>query len=257
MDYTETFSLAVKPATARLVLSIAMSLHWPLRQLDVSNAFLHGFLKEEVYMAQPPGYVDHQFPQHVCRLHKSLYGLKQAPRAWFDRVASQLLHLGFKASMADSSLFVYHSHQLIIYLIVYVDDIIIIGNSSSQVSHLVTAFSQAFELKDLGALSYFLGIQIMPTRFGLTLCQSKYASDVLHRFNMENSKPTKTPCCPHVRLTLFDGSVLRDPSEYRSMVGALQYLTFTRPDLAFSVHQLCQFMNTPTSSHLEAAKRVL
>ena len=201
--------------------------------------------------------MDHQFPHHVCRLHKSLYGLKQAPRAWFDRFASQLLHLGFEASMADSSLFVYHSRQIIIYLLVYVDDIIITGNSSSQLSHLVTALSQAFELKDLGALSYFLGIQIMPTRFGLTLCQSKYASDVLYRFNMENSKPTRTPCCPNVRLTPFDGSILPDPSEYKSMVGALQYLTFTRLDLAFSVHQLYQFMNTPASSHLEAAKRVL
>ena len=97
----------------------------------------------------------------------------------------------------------------------------------------------------------------MPTRFGLTLCQSKYASDVLHRFNMENSKPTKTPCCPNMRLTPFDGSVLPDPSEYRSMVGALQYLTFTCPDLAFSVHQLYRFMNIPTTSHLEVAKRVL
>ena len=180
--------------------------------------------------------MDHHFPHHVCRLHKSLYGLKQAPRAWFDRFVSQLLHLGFEASMADSSLFVYHSQQIIIYLLVYVDDIIITGNSSSQVSHLITALSQAFELKDLGALSYFLGIQIMPSRFRLTLCQSKYASDVLHKFNMENSKPTKTPCYPNVRLTPFDGSVLPDPSEYRSMVGALQYLTFTRPDLAFSVH---------------------
>ena len=97
----------------------------------------------------------------------------------------------------------------------------------------------------------------MPSKFGLTLCQSKYASDVLHRFKMENSKPTKTPCCPNVRLTPFDGSVLVNPSEYRSMMGALQYLTFTRPDLAYSVHQLCQFMNPPTTSHLEAAKRVL
>ncbi|XP_023881757.1 uncharacterized mitochondrial protein AtMg00810-like [Quercus suber] len=159
--------------------------------------------------------------------------------------------------MADSSLFVFASHQTIIYLLVYVDDIIITGNSSSQVSHLVTALSKAFELKDLGALSYFLGIQIVPSKFGLTLCQSKYAFNVLHRFKMENSKPTKTPCCPSVRLTPFDGSALSDPTEYRSMVGALQYLTFTRPDLAFSVHQLCQFMQNPTTSHLEAAKRVL
>ena len=257
IDYTETFSPVVKPTIVRLVLSIVVSFHWPLRPLDISNAFLHGFMKEEVYMQQPPGYVDHQFPHHVCRLNKSLYGLKQALRAWFDRFHSQLLHLGFEASIADSSLFVYHSHYIIIYLIVYVDDIIIIGNSSSQISHLVTNLSKVFELKDLGALSYFLGIQIMPSRFGLTLCQSKYASDVLHRFNMENSKPTKTPCCPNVCLTPFDGSILADPFEYRSMVGALQYLTFTRPDLAFSVHQLCRFMQHPTTSHLEAAKHVL
>ena len=208
-------------------------------------------------MQQPPRYVDAQFPHHVCQLHKSLYGLKQALRAWFDRFTSQLLHLGFVASVADSSLFIFHSHQTIIYLLLYVDDIIITGNSTSQVDHLVTALNSVFELKDLGDLSYFLGIQILPTRFGLTLCQSKYASDVLHRFSMENSKPTKTPSCPNSRLTPFDGTALPDPSEYRSMVGALQYLTFTRPDLSFSVHQLCQFMQHPTTSHLEAAKRVL
>ena len=161
------------------------------------------------------------------------------------------------ASVADSSLFIFHSHQTIIYLLLYVDDIIITGNSTSQVDHIVTALSSAFELKDLGALSYFLGIQILPTRFGLTLCQSKYASDVLHRFHMENSKPTKTPSCSNSRLTPFDGSALPDPSEYRSMVGALQYLTFTCPDLSFSVHQLFQFMQHPTTSHLEVAKRVL
>ena len=159
--------------------------------------------------------------------------------------------------MANSSLFVFDSHQTIIYLLVYVDDIIITGNSSSQVSHLVTALSKAFELKDLGALSYFLGIQIVPSKFGLTLCQSKYASNVLHRFKMENSKPMKTPCCPNVRLTPFDGSVLPNLTEYKSMVSALQYLTFTRLDLAFNVHQLFQFMHHPITSHLEVAKRVL
>ena len=190
-------------------------------------------------MQQPPGYVDSQFPSHVCKLHKSLYGLKQAPRAWFDRFTSQLLHLGFVASLADPSLFIYQFNHTTIYLLLYVDDIIITGNNSTQISHLIIALSHTFELKDLGALSYFLGIQIIPTRCGLTLCQSKYASDILHRFNMENAKPTKSPCCQSTCLTPYEGSLLPDPTNYRRMVGALQYLTFTRPDLSFSVHQLC------------------
>lgn len=139
----------------------------------------------------------------------------------------------------------------------YIDDIIITRNNYKHISHLIVALSVVFDLKDLGSLHYFLGIQITRTQFGLTFTQSKYAFDVLHRFHMENSKPTKTPCCPSTRLLPHDGVSVTDPIEYRSMVGALQYLTFTRLDLAFSVHQLCQLMSKPTSTHLGAAKRVL
>ena len=131
------------------------------------------------------------------------------------------------------------------------------GNNSKNISHLIVALSAVFNLKDLGSLHYFLGIQITRTQFGLSITQSKFAFDVLHRFHMENSKPTKTPCYPSTRLLPHDGVSLFDPIEYRSMVGALQYLTFTRPDLAFSVHQLCQFISKPTSTHLEAAKQGL
>ena len=208
-------------------------------------------------MQQPQGYVHPSKPHYVCKLLKSLYGLKQAPRAWFERFTSQLLHLGFVASLADSSLLVYQSGSTILYLLLYVDDIIITGNASNQITYLISALSATFDLKDLGPLNYFLGIQITPTKYGLTLSQTKYASDVLHRFNMHNSKPTKTPCYPATRLTPDSGMPLSDPSTYRSMVGALQYLTFTRPNLAFSVHQLCQLMQFPTTAHLEAAKRVL
>ena len=159
--------------------------------------------------------------------------------------------------MADSSLFIFCSDRTIIYLLLYVDDIIVTGNDSSQIASLIAALSTVFELKDLGDLHYFLGIQITPSPHGLLLSQSKYASNVLHRFHMENAKPTKTPCCPSTRLVPSDGVPFSDPTEYRSMVGALQYLTFTHPDLAFSVHQLCHFMCHPTSTHLEAAKWVL
>lgn len=221
IDYQETFSLFIKPATMRLILAIVVSCNWSLRQLDVSNAFLHGFFKEEVYMEQPPRYVDSAHPSYVYKLHKSLYGLKQALRAWFERFTFHLLHLGFIASVVDSSLFIFHFSGTIIYLLLYVDDIIVTGNSLVQITHLISTLSQVFDLKDLGPLNYILGIQITRTKFGLSLTQSKYASDVLYRFHMENSNLTKTPCCPSTRLVPHDGVALSDPSAYRSMVGAL------------------------------------
>ena len=136
----------------------------------MSNAFLHGYLKEEVYMQQPPSYVDATNPSYVCKLPKSLYGLKQAPQAWFERFTFHLIHFGFQASFADSSLFIFQSKSTIIYLLLYVDDIIITGNNSQHVSSLIAIHSSVFELKDLGDLNYFLGVQISRTQFGLTLC---------------------------------------------------------------------------------------
>uniref|UniRef100_A0A2N9ELB4 Reverse transcriptase Ty1/copia-type domain-containing protein n=2 Tax=Fagus sylvatica TaxID=28930 RepID=A0A2N9ELB4_FAGSY len=225
--------------------------------LDVKNAFLHGTLKEEVYMVQPQGYIDSTHPHHVCRLHKSIYGLKQAPRAWFESFTTQLLHLGFIASLADSSLFIYHHQQVIAYLLLYVDDIVLTSNSPSFLDHLILQLRKVFDLKDLGALHYFLGLQVSRTSDALHVTQSKYASDLLIKHHMVDSKPAKTPCSPNIRLSLHEGDLLSDPHGYRSLVGALHYLTFTRPDISFAVHQVCQYMTAPTSTHLTAAKRVL
>jgi hypothetical protein len=122
--------------------------HWNLRQLDVSNGFLHGFLKEEVFMQQPPGFVDSKLPHHVCKLHKSLYGLKQAPRAWFDWFTSHLFTLGFVASIADPSLFIFRHNGIVLYLLLYVDDIILTGNDSTAIGTLITQLASSFELKD-------------------------------------------------------------------------------------------------------------
>uniref|UniRef100_A0A2N9FWE2 Integrase catalytic domain-containing protein n=1 Tax=Fagus sylvatica TaxID=28930 RepID=A0A2N9FWE2_FAGSY len=257
VDFEETFSPVIKPPTVRLILSLAVSLNWPLRQLDVKNAFLHGTLKEEVYMAQPQDYIDHTHPHYVCKLQKSIYGLKQAPRAWFESFTTQLLHLGFIASSADSSLFIYKDNQVIAYLLLYVDDIVFTSNTPSFLDHLIQQLNSTFDLKDLGSLHYFLGLQITRSSSRLYITQSKYAQDLLKKHNMLDCKPASSPSCPNVRLAVHDGDLLTDPHAYRSMVGTLHYLTFTRPDISFVVHQVCQYMSTPTTTHLTAAKRVL
>ena len=257
INFVETFSPVVKPPTVRLILALAVTYNWPLKQLDVRNAFLHGILKEEVYMQQPTGYVDSTHPTHVCKLHKSIYGLKQAPRAWFESFTTQLLTLGFQPSSADSSLFIYKDGPIIAFLLLYVDDIVLTGNNSFFLNQLITSLSQVFELKDMGMLHYFLGLQITRSSQGLTLTQTKYATDLLTKHNMLNCSPCKTPCVPNTRLSATCGKPLTDVHAYRSLVGALHYLTFTRPDLSFAVHQVCQFMQAPIDIHLTVAKRIL
>uniref|UniRef100_A0A2N9J670 Integrase catalytic domain-containing protein n=1 Tax=Fagus sylvatica TaxID=28930 RepID=A0A2N9J670_FAGSY len=215
IDFDETFSPVIKPPTVRMILSLAVSLNWPLRQLDVSNAFLHGILKEE------------------------------APRAWFERFTGQLLQFGFTASAADSSLFIYRSKTIIAYLLLYVDDIVLTSNTPTFLDTLIHHLSSIFELKDLGPLHYFLGIQVTRDSKGLHLSQAKYATTLLHKHNMTSTKPVSTPCTPNTRLSLHDGEKLQDPHAYRSLVGALHYLTFTRPDLSFAVHQDADWAGDP------------
>jgi hypothetical protein len=257
MDYDETFSPVVKPATVRLILSIAAQQNWSLKQLDVSNAFLHGLLKENVYMQQPPGFIDPQYPKHVCQLQKALYGLKQAPRAWFERFTSHLLTMGFTPSLADPSLFLYRQGSTVVYLLLYVDDIIVTGNQPTVVQSLITKLAQEFDIKDLGQLKFFLGLQIDYRSSGFFVHQQKYATDLLAKFNMSTCKPCSTPFVSLSRIRKDDGIPLSDPTPFRSMVGGLQYLTFTRPDLSYAVNHICQFMHQPTDHHLVAAKRIL
>uniref|UniRef100_A0A2N9J0P4 Cysteine-rich receptor-like protein kinase 10 n=1 Tax=Fagus sylvatica TaxID=28930 RepID=A0A2N9J0P4_FAGSY len=238
VDFDETFSPVVKPPTVRIILSLAAQNQWSLRQLDVSNAFLHGLLKENVYMTQPIGFIDSAKPSHVCQLHKSLYGLKQAPRAWFERFTSHLLTLGFSASVADASLFILHHGSTTVYLLLYVDDIIITGNNPTAISDIITQLSNAFELKDLGPLRYFLGLQIDYKKVGLFVHQHKYITDLLTKFHMTECKAASTPIATTSSLSTTTTDLLSDPTPYRSLVGALQYATFTRPDITFAVNRI-------------------
>ena len=153
-------------------------------------------------MTQLQGYVDPNQPNHVCKLLKSIYGLKQAPRAQFESFSSQLLQLGFIASTKDSSLFIYKHHQVVAYLLLYVDDIVLTSNTPSYLDQLIAQPSTVFDLKDLGLLHHFLGLQVTRSSFGLYLNQAKYATDLLKKHNMLDSKLAKSPSCLNTRLSL-------------------------------------------------------
>jgi hypothetical protein len=203
IDYGDTFSPVVKPATVHLVLSLVVSRDWSLRQVDVSNAFLHGFLTEDVYMRQPPGFEDARYPSHVCKLQRSIYG--QSPRAWYACLSQLLYQLGFSASKADTSLFFFSRDGIQIYMLVYVDDIVIAGSTCEAVDRLVHALAAAFPIKDMGKLDYFLGLEASYNSGGMTLTQRKYALDLLHGVNMENCNPTSTPLSTSERLAREHG----------------------------------------------------
>uniref|UniRef100_A0A2N9G9X8 Integrase catalytic domain-containing protein n=1 Tax=Fagus sylvatica TaxID=28930 RepID=A0A2N9G9X8_FAGSY len=195
-------------------------------------------------------FVDPASPSHVCFLHKSIYGLRQAPRAWFEKFSSHLLTIGFITSQADPSMFLYKHGSTVLYLLLYVDDIILTGNAPTAITDLITNLGSVFELKDLGPLKYFLGLQIDYQPSGFFVHQSKYAMDVLSRQNMSTCKPCSSPFVSSSKLSSDSADFLPDPTPYRNLVGALQYLTFTRPDLSFAVNSLCQHRQSPTSAHL-------
>ncbi|KAM3366771.1 hypothetical protein ACQJBY_015855 [Aegilops geniculata] len=256
VDFDETFSPVVKAATIRVVLSVAAAHNWPVHQMDVNNAFLHGHLTERVYCQQPVGFVDAGHPDHVCLLDKSLYGLKQAPRAWFARFAAFVRTIGFRDCRSDPSLFVLHSGDGAAYLLLYVDDIVLAASSSTLLHRLQEQLSAEFSMKDLGPLHYFLGIAVTRDARGFFLSQRGYAEELLERANMVECKPVSTPVDTHSKLSATDGSPVTDASEYRSLVGALQYLTMTRPDIAYAVQQCCLVMHDPRAAHLALVKRV-
>lgn len=160
IDYFETFSPVIKPTTIQIVLSLVVNFNWRVRQLDIRNAFLNGDLNEEVYMKQPLSFVDSAHPSHVLKLHKVLYGLKQSPQAWFLKLSSCLLNLGFFASKSDTSMFIYRDSSSIVVFLIYVDDILVTGNDFKLIQHFISSLGSLFMVKDIGDLSYFLGIQV-------------------------------------------------------------------------------------------------
>ncbi|BBG95385.1 RmlC-like cupins superfamily protein [Prunus dulcis] len=256
LDYRETFAPVAKLVTVRLLLAVASTRRWHLHQLDVNNAFLNGDLDEDVYMHLPPGF-GRKGETRVCKLHKSLYGLKQASRQWFIKLSTALTQAGYRQSKADYSLFVRTRGATFTALLIYVDDIILTGNSLQDIEATKSYLLQQFKLKDLGQLKYFLGIEIAHSSKGIALSQRKYALEILEDAGQLGAKPADSPMEQNLSLSKHDGDYIDDPSSYRRLVGRLIYLTITRPDLVYAVHTLSQFMDKPRTPHLEAAYRVL
>eukprot|EP00253_Pinus_taeda_P031244 PITA_31244 len=171
--------------SVRLVLSLAASFKWDVHQMDVKSTFLHGDLHEEIYMEQPIGFIQTD-SSLVCRLKKSLYGLKQAPRAWYAKMDSFLLESGFSRCHSDNTVYSKKVGNSLIILVLYVDDLILTGSDPNLINHVKSSLKQKFEMTDLGHLHYFLGLQVLQSKEGISLSQSKYACDILRHFHMED-----------------------------------------------------------------------
>jgi len=258
IDYQETFAPVAKLNSIRVLLSLAANLNWPLHQLDVKNAFLNGELEEEVFMSLPPEFEEKLGRNKVCRLKKSLYGLKQSPRAWFERFGTVVKGIGYTQSQADHTLFYKHSAtNKIAILIVYVDDIILTGDDSSELKSLREKLAKVFEIKELGPLKYFLGIEFARSKEGIFMNQRKYVLDLLKETGLLGCKSAETPMESNIKLLPAEAGNMVDKGRYQRLVGRLIYLTHTRPDIAFAVSLVSQFMHAPGPEHQEAVFKIL
>ncbi|KAG8481669.1 hypothetical protein CXB51_026598 [Gossypium anomalum] len=258
LDYMETFAPVARLDTIGLLIALAYQKQWKIHQLDVKSAFLNGFLEEEIYIDQPQGFVVSGKEQMVYKLKKALYGLKQAPRAWYTRIDSYLLSLGFERSISEPTLYVKKKQaetQLIVSL--YVDDLLVTGGDRNMLADFKAKMKDTFEMSDLGQMIYFLGMEVQQTHSGIFLGQKTFAAKILSKFSMENCKPTSTPMAVGAKLSGQEGYEQVSKADYRSLVGCLLYLTATRPDIMYSVSVLSRFMHCCNQQHLQAAKRVL
>uniref|UniRef100_A0A2N9GSX8 Integrase catalytic domain-containing protein n=1 Tax=Fagus sylvatica TaxID=28930 RepID=A0A2N9GSX8_FAGSY len=225
LDYTETFSPVAKLNSIRIIISLAANLDWPLHQLDVKNAFLHGDLTETVYMTQPPG--------------------------------KAVVSHSMTRNQADHSIFFKKTITGIVILVVYVDDIVITGSDKEGIQILINHLSSSFLTKDLGKLRYFLGIEVARSKAGISLSQRKYTLDILQDTGYLGSKPVATPMEPNLKLMPDEGDFVDDPDTYRRLVGKLIYLTITRPDISYAVSIVSQFITNPRVPHMNAVIRIL
>ena len=264
IDYDEIFAPVTRFSTLRILLSIAAVNDLEIQQVDIKTAFLNGQLEEEVYMEQPEGYK--KDPNLVCRLKKALYGLKQAPRAWFFCLFNHLKKLNFAQASADPGLYMKQTKSGSIYILVYVDDLLLFGSNIKDIRDTISFLEKVFDTRNMGEVRYFLGIKILRNRGRKTIkiTQEQYVKDLLTKFNMKESQPRKV--CIQVGHGLSKAMCPQEEKErkemesipYQSLIGGLIFLAnCTRPDIAYAVNLLSRFMQNPGLTHWKTAKEVL
>ncbi|GJV24470.1 retrovirus-related pol polyprotein from transposon TNT 1-94 [Tanacetum coccineum] len=196
IDYDETYAPVARLESIRILLAYACALDFKLFQMDVKSAFLNGFINEEVYVAQPPGFIDFEKPDHVYKQKKDLYGLKQAPKAWYNRLKAFLIKHEYKMRMVDNTLFTKKKSSNLIIVQIYVDDIIFGLNCQDMCDEFAKIMHDEFEMSMMGELNFFLRLQIKQMKDGIFFNQSKYIKEMLKKFGLEESKPMKPPCPP-------------------------------------------------------------
>jgi hypothetical protein len=256
IDYEETFSLVVRKTSIRTIIALAAKIKWKLHQMDVKTTFLNGVIEEEVYIEKPQGFEVEDKKSHVCRLKKSLDRLKQAPRAWYGHIDSFLMRLGFTKSKEDSNLYFKIMNNEPIILLLYVDDLFL-TREENLIIECKKRLASEFEMKYLGLMHYFLGLEVWKSPKNIFLNQGKYTVEIFKRFNMLECKPMNTPMEVKLKLLVDTLSELIDATLYRQIIGSLMYLTNIGPDIYFSMNTLSQFLVECRHVHLVATKHVM
>jgi hypothetical protein len=257
LDFDETYAPIARLESICILLAYATYHGFKLYQMDVKSAFLNGPIKEEVYVEQPPGFEDSEYPNHVYKLSKALFGLKQAPRAWYECLRDFLITNGFKVGKVDPTLFTKTVAKDLFVCQIYVDDIIFGSTNKSTCEEFSRIMIHKFEMSMIGELKYFLGFQIKQLQDGTFISQTKYIQDILKKFGMQDGKPIKTPMGTNGHLDLDTGGKPIDQKVYRSMIESLLYLCASRPDIMLSVCMSARFQANPKEVHLRAVKRIM
>ena len=259
IDYDEIFTPVARLSSIRILLAFTVENKMNIHQMDVVSAFLNGELREEIFMQQPPGYVQSGKEELVCKLKKSIYGLKQSPRCWNEKFCEHMRSLGFKGSGADHCIFISENERKKLEIIaVYVDDLILIAETLEEIKHMKSCLSETFKIKDMGEIRYCLGVNFELVKNGINLSQKQYLLRLLEKYGLSEANTVSTPMDPNVKLVKDDKySKSVDPILYQSMVGSLLHAArATCPDIAHAVSIVSKFNAEPSQAHLTAVKRI-